>query len=135
MPASFFAHINPKYTFFLKELGTTIVLISHDLALVSNYANAITVMYSGHIVEQATVEEFFKNPKHPYSTALLNSLPSINSHLKLKTIPGAPPSIDEIISGCKFHPRCEFYEQGFCDTKLPILQERGGNHLSACLKF
>ena len=118
-----------------KELNTTIILISHDLALVSNYADTITVMYSGHIVEQAGVNDFFKNPKHPYSVALLNSLPNINSVLKLKTINGAPPSIQEKISGCKFHPRCEFFEKGLCDTQNPILKEKDYKHFSACLKF
>ena len=117
------------------ELGTTIILISHDLALVSNYTDTVTVMYSGHIVEQAGVNEFFKNPKHPYSIALLNSLPNTNPALKLKTIVGAPPSIQEQISGCKFHPRCDFYEAGLCDIQNPILEQKTSNHYSACLRF
>lgn len=117
------------------ELGTTIILISHDLALVSNYTDTVTVMYSGHIVEQAGVNEFFKNPKHPYSIALLNSLPNTNPALKLKTITGAPPSIQEQISGCKFHPRCDFYEAGLCDIQNPILEQKTSNHYSACLRF
>ena len=118
-----------------KELGTTILLISHDLALVSNYTDTVTVMYSGHIVEQAGVNDFFKTPKHPYSKALLASLPNSKSSLKLKTIQGAPPSIDERILGCKFHPRCEFYEQGLCNNQTPILEEKSTNHFSACLRF
>ena len=118
-----------------KEFGTTILLISHDLALVSNYADFITVMYSGHIVEQANSEEFFKNPKHPYSQALLNSLPTNNPSLKLKTIAGAPPNIQEKISGCKFYPRCEFYKEGLCDIEYPTLQEKSLGHRSACLRF
>lgn len=88
-----------------QEFNTTVLLISHDLALVSNYTDTVTVMYSGHVVEQANAYEFFKNPKHPYSIALLSSLPSANPAQKLKTIAGAPPSIQEKISGCKFHPR------------------------------
>ena len=118
-----------------KEFGTTVILISHDLALISNYADTVTVMYSGHVVEQAEVNEFFKSPKHPYSIALLNSLPTNNPNLKLKTITGAPPSIQEIISGCKYHPRCEFCETGLCDIKNPILENKGNEHFSACLKF
>lgn len=117
------------------ELNTTVLLISHDLALVSNYTDTVTVMYSGHIVEQARVNEFFKNPKHPYSIALLNSLPNTNPALKLKTITGAPPSIQEQISGCKFHPRCEFCETGLCDTKKTKLEQKAPEHYSACLKF
>lgn len=117
------------------ELGLTVLLISHDLALVSNYADTVSVMYAGHIVEQAESKEFFKNPKHPYSIALLNSLPGNNPAQKLKTIAGAPPSIQEEIIGCKFHPRCEFCETGLCDVENPELSSRGGNHYSACLRF
>ena len=116
------------------EFNTTILLISHDLALISNYADTVTVMYSGHVVEKADSKEFFSNPKHPYSIALLNSLPSANPSLKLKTITGAPPSIEEQISGCKFHPRCEFFEAGLCDITSPTLQEKAINHCVACLK-
>lgn len=116
------------------EFGTTVLLISHDLALVSNYTDTVTVMYSGHIVEQAGAKEFFQNPKHPYSIALLNSLPSNNPAQKLKTIIGAPPSIQEQISGCKFYSRCEFFEKGCCDTKIPILDEKSYGHCVACWK-
>ena len=116
-----------------KDFGTTILLISHDLALVSNYADSISVMYSGHIVEEAFAEEFFKNPLHPYSKALLNSLPTRNPALKLKTIEGAPPSIHEVISGCKFHPRCEFCKNDICTVNTPKLEEKAENHYSACL--
>ena len=116
------------------EFNTTILLISHDLALISNYADTVTVMYSGHVVEKANSKEFFTNPKHPYSIALLNSLPNTNPNLKLKTITGAPPSIEEQISGCKFHPRCEIFEAGMCDITSPILQEKSINHCVACLK-
>ena len=117
------------------EMGTTVILISHDLALVSNYTDTITVMYSGHVVEQAVAKDFFKNPIHPYSIALLNSLPNTSPVLKLKTITGAPPSIQEEILGCKFHPRCEFCESGICDVQNPILKQKTPEHFSACLKF
>lgn len=116
-----------------KEFGTTILLISHDLALVSNYADNISVMYAGHIVEEAPAGKFFKNPIHPYSNALLNSLPTRNPALKLKTIEGAPPSIQEDIKGCKFHPRCEFCDKTICTSTQPTLKEKEPNHFSACL--
>ena len=118
-----------------KEFNTTVLLISHDLALVSNYTDTVTVMYSGHIVEQAGVKDFFINPKHPYSIALLNSLPNTNPALKLKTIEGAPPSIQEAITGCKFHPRCELAETGLCDKENPLLKENSQNHFAACFKY
>ena len=116
-----------------RELKTAILLISHDLALVSNYADYISVMYSGHIVEEAPAKDFFKKPIHPYSIALINSLPSRNPELKLKTIEGAPPSIQEQIAGCKFHPRCDFFKPGICDAKEPKLVEKAIYHYSACL--
>ena len=117
-----------------KEYKTTVILISHDLALVSNYADTVTVMYSGRIVEQAEAAEFFRNTKHPYSTALMNSLPGKNSETKLKVIAGSPPNIQEIITGCKFHPRCEFAEAGLCDQNIPSLEEKSPGHFCACFK-
>lgn len=116
-----------------KEYNTTVLLISHDLALVSNYTDEVSVMYSGHVVEEASREEFFRNPIHPYSIALLNSLPQKNPHIKLKTIEGAPPSIQEQISGCKFHPRCDCCRKNLCDVKNPILEEKTQKHFAACL--
>ena len=116
-----------------KDFGTTILLISHDLALVSNYADYISVMYAGHIVEEAPAGKFFKNPLHPYSIALLNSLPSKNPELKLKTIEGAPPSIQEPTASCKFHPRCNFFKPGICDAEEPVLKEKEIYHFSSCL--
>ncbi len=117
-----------------KESKTTVILISHDLALVGNYADTISVMYSGRIVEQSGTEEFFKNTGHPYSIALINSLPGVNSGTNLKTIQGAPPDIREQISGCKFHPRCELCEKGLCDLNVPILKEKLNSHFIACFK-
>ncbi|MBR6127393.1 ABC transporter ATP-binding protein [bacterium] len=116
-----------------KEFETTVLLISHDLALVSNYADYISVMYSGHVVERAPRDEFFKNPLHPYSVALLNSLPQKNPYMRLKVIEGAPPTIQEKIDGCKFHPRCECCKKGVCETQTPVLEEKFPNHFSACL--
>ena len=113
-----------------KEFGTTILLISHDLALISNYADSISVMYSGHIVEEG--QNVLSKPVHPYTIALLNSLPTRNPNLKLKTIEGTPPNITEEIFGCKFHPRCDCFKAGICDTKTPLLTERHPEHFCAC---
>ena len=116
-----------------KEFNRTVLLISHDLALVSNYTDYISVMYSGHIVEEAPADYFFTFPMHPYSQALINSLPSSNPVYRLKTIEGAPPAIQENILGCKFHPRCNFYKEGLCDKENPVLKEKSQYHYSACL--
>lgn len=113
-----------------EEFGTTILLISHDLALISNYADSISVMYSGHIVEEG--QNVLSKPIHPYTIALLNSLPTRNPNLRLKTIEGTPPNITEEIFGCKFHPRCDCFKAGICDTKTPLLTERHPEHFCAC---
>lgn len=88
------------------ENNTAILLITHDLALVREHADRIAVMYAGRIVESASAKEFFEHPNHPYSIALLNSIPS-NRDKSLETISGQPPSIQQNIEGCKFHPRCK----------------------------
>jgi len=113
-----------------EKMGTSILLITHDLALVGDTADEISVMYSGRIVEHASVKEFFDNTNHPYSKALLKSLPT-NKGEKLAMIKGQPPSIHQTILGCKFHPRCEF-AMDVCSKVVPDLKEICPNHLSAC---
>lgn len=116
-----------------KEFETSVLLITHDLALVQDCADEISVMYSGRIVENSPTQEFFRNTNHPYSRALLKSLPSTISKKdeKLAIIKGQPPSIQQSIAGCKFHPRCE-YAMSVCSTEIPELKEIKLNHLSAC---
>lgn len=113
-----------------KEKNTAILLITHDLGLVRENSDDIAVMYSGRIVEYADSNEFFKNPQHPYSIALLNSLPSVRGKT-LDTIKGQPPSINNIITGCRFHPRCKFCFAP-CPDSVPQLKLVGNSHLSAC---
>lgn len=109
---------------------TSILLITHDLALVSENSQNIAVMYAGRIVEQAGTEEFFSNPNHPYSKALLKSIPS-NRQTALETIKGQPPTLQQKIDGCRFHPRCD-YCGGRCTVEIPQLKEISQKHLSAC---
>lgn len=113
-----------------KERKTSILLITHDLALVSENADYVSVMYAGRMVETAPSKEFFANPKHPYSIALLQSLPSQNLS-KLQTIKGQPPTIHQDISGCRFHPRCKKCME-ICTQKVPELENVGINHYCAC---
>jgi len=110
--------------------GTSILLITHDLALVSEYADNIAVMYAGRIVENAPNSEFFKNTNHPYSKALLKSLPS-NRGETLETIQGQPPTLSQKIDGCKFNPRCK-YCMDICTTDVPLLKIIQNEHKSAC---
>lgn len=115
------------------EFGTSILLISHDLGLVGEYADEISVMYSGHIVENSSKTEFFTNIKHPYSKALMESLPANNTGSLLKTISGQPPNIQEKIEGCRFSPRCEIYDKTICNN-CPKLIDIGNNHKVACCR-
>lgn len=113
-----------------KEKDTSILLITHDLAVVSEYSDDVAVMYSGRIVETAPNAEFFTNLKHPYSKGLLNSIPS-NREMSLQTISGQPPTLMQDIEGCKFHPRCG-YCRDICTHEVPILKSTGEKHLCAC---
>ena len=88
-----------------KQENLSVILITHDLGIVAQNADKVAVMYAGRIVEYAPVKELFKNPKHPYTKALLNVILDINTE-KVETIEGQPPSIENNISGCPFHPRC-----------------------------
>ena len=115
-----------------QNTGTAILLITHDLALVGENADNVAVMYAGRIVETAPSAEFFQNPKHPYTQALLKSLPT-NKISKLETIQGQPPSIQQDISGCRFHPRCtQCIEK--CTKNIPQLEKISDEHLSACFR-
>jgi len=110
--------------------NTSILLITHDLALVKENADTIAVMYAGRIVEKAPADEFFNRPAHPYSKALLNSLPS-GKGTKLSTIKGQPPAITQKLDGCKFHPRCE-YCMNICLKTVPSLINVTESHTAAC---
>ncbi len=112
------------------ERNTAILLITHDLAVVREHADKVAVMYAGRIVESAPAKEFFEHPRHPYSLALLNSIPS-NRGKSLETISGQPPSIQQKIEGCTFHPRCK-YCMDICQIKVPPEFNVGENHFSAC---
>jgi oligopeptide/dipeptide ABC transporter ATP-binding protein len=113
-----------------QKMGTSIILVTHDLALVSEVADEVVVMYSGEIAEQAPAREFFASPKHPYSQGLLNSLPTPNEE-RLNVIEGQPPSIRDQISGCKFHLRCK-YAFDTCSLKAPKLEFFDGGHGVSC---
>ena len=101
----------------LKNSGKTIILITHDLSIVSNYCDRANIMYLGNIVESSTSKKLFKTPLHPYTNALLKALPD-KKGVKLQNIKGQISPITEIIQGCKFHPRCEKATE-ICKTVIP----------------
>jgi len=111
----------------LKNKNKTIILITHDLSIVSNYCDTTTIMYLGDIVEKNDSNKLFKNPQHPYTKALLKALPTQKGR-KLESIKGQISPITQIISGCKFHPRCN-YEMEICKNQKPIFKNCVSCHL------
>lgn len=117
------------------EFGMSILLITHDLGVVAEMAQQVAVMYLGRIVEQAPVEQLFADPQHPYTSALLQSIPgNAPRKTELKAIKGSIPDTFEHIPGCPFHPRCEEMIAGVCDIgPLPELAEIKEGHFTACM--
>jgi oligopeptide/dipeptide ABC transporter ATP-binding protein len=118
-----------------RETGASMVLITHDLGLIAEMADRVVVMYAGHVVESADVRTIFSGPRHPYTLGLIGSLPQTTGNEKwLRPIPGSPPDLANVPSGCPFHPRC-FLSRGreICRTVRPELRPVGnGEHRSAC---
>jgi oligopeptide/dipeptide ABC transporter ATP-binding protein len=119
-----------------KNSDVSILLITHDLGVVAQMADEVAVMYLGRIVEQADTRVVMKNPRHPYTMALLASLPSVNQGKdELPSIEGSVPSLTEIPYGCPFHPRCSYAKPGRCDVgNPPELKEINNNHKVACVR-
>jgi peptide/nickel transport system ATP-binding protein len=119
-----------------KELGTGLILITHDLGVVAQTAQRVIVMYAGKKVEEADVEALFANPRHPYTRGLMASIPSVpslgsNSGARLVEIPGMVPSLTNLPKGCAFAPRCQL-AIARCHEEYPPLQDWGAGHLAAC---
>jgi oligopeptide/dipeptide ABC transporter ATP-binding protein len=109
-----------------------ILFISHDLGVVNEIANKISVIYAGKIVESTTKNRLFEDPLHPYTKLLLLSIPDAAKRgSRLKAIPGSVPDAEHIPAGCSFHERCPLAED-ICKTDNPDLVDYGSNHLAAC---
>jgi oligopeptide/dipeptide ABC transporter ATP-binding protein len=104
-----------------ERLGFAVLFITHDLSLLIEIADSIAVMYAGRLVERAAAAALFRAPRHPYSLGLLSSFPSLHGPRQhLTGIPGSPPDLAGMPSGCAFHPRCA-HRFAPCDTDVPIL--------------
>jgi peptide/nickel transport system ATP-binding protein len=115
-----------------QSLGMGIVLITHDLGVVAECCDRVAVMYAGRKVEEAPVTELFDRPLHPYTRALMASMPSMNaSTQRLAEIPGMVPAPSELGKGCSFAPRCA-YATDRCRAEAPQLLEHGSDHVVAC---
>ncbi|MFC7551916.1 ABC transporter ATP-binding protein [Pseudoroseomonas wenyumeiae] len=118
------------------RVGAAIVLITHDLGVVAEVAERVIVMYAGRKVEEAPVNELFKNPKHPYTKGLLGAVPKLGSSLtgestRLAEIPGLVPSLKKRIQGCVFASRCP-QQTELCLEIAPALEEKAPRHQAAC---
>ena len=119
----------------LKETSISSVLfITHDLGLVAEICDRVTVMYAGDTCETASVKELFKNPLHPYTLGLLNSVPKVETVDSLTTIPGTVPNLIHPPSGCRFHPRCPS-AMDICKSEKPEETEQSAGHHVSCHLF
>jgi oligopeptide transport system ATP-binding protein len=116
-----------------EQLNMSLIWITHDLGIVAGLANRVIVMYSGYIVEESPVKELFAHPSHPYTRALLRSLPNIkgSTGTKLETIEGLPPDLVNLPKGCPFAPRCSFVIDK-CREMNPVLEQISPGHKAAC---
>jgi oligopeptide/dipeptide ABC transporter ATP-binding protein len=115
-----------------QELGTAIILITHDLGVIADLVDTVVVMYAGKVVERALVKQLFAVPRHPYTQGLLRSVPSLETREhRMRTIEGTVPSAYAMPSGCRFHPRCGI-ARDVCRTDEPPLVPDGAGGEAAC---
>ena len=129
--------IQREIIFLLKELkeklNLTYMLITHDIALVADIADRVAIMYAGRIVEESSIEKIFYDPKHPYTIALLRSVPQIGDFERLpEGVPGAPADFRNLPTGCPFHPRCQ-KATDICRQKAPSLTDLGDRRIACHL--
>ncbi len=115
------------------ELGTAIIMITHNMGVVAGLCSRVIVMYAGQIVEQGPVDQIFEQPQHPYTWSLLRSIPRVDAirHERLRSIEGIAPDLLHPPSGCRFHPRCPFRIEK-CFTDDPPLVEVKPNQIASC---
>ena len=115
-----------------RDLNMSVVLITHDLGVVAGTTDRLAVMYAGRIVEQGTTEEVFENPKHPYTRGLLQSVPRLDQqNEQLQAIPGLPPDLSALPTGCPFRPRCELATDR-CSSEYPDVVTFSPGRWAAC---
>jgi peptide/nickel transport system ATP-binding protein len=116
------------------EINAAVILIGHDMGLMAQFVDRVGVMYAGRLVEVSTVREMFTDPKHPYSRALIDSLPSLENKGVFRGIPGLAPSLLRLPQGCAFHPRCQ-YATSRSRTERPEPIALPGGRIVACHLF
>ncbi|MEK9671385.1 MAG: ABC transporter ATP-binding protein [Rhodospirillaceae bacterium] len=118
-----------------RDMGVAMIIITHNLGVVARYADRVNVMYAGRIVETGDASDIYHRPRHPYTLALLKSVPRMDRprQAKLDPVEGQPPDLTRLDGGCSFRPRCKFAVDK-CAESFPPLQEMGKNHYSACYR-
>jgi oligopeptide/dipeptide ABC transporter ATP-binding protein len=127
--------IQAQYLSVLKDVqrqtGVALLFITHNLGIVARMCDRVAVMYAGRIVEQGSVKTLFREPRHPYTQALLSSIPKIGSRDPLYAIPGTPPDLADLPGGCAFHPRCP-HAWDRCRVEEPDEAPVVPEHLARC---
>ncbi len=114
------------------RFNMAIILITHDLSIVPQLCGKLAIMYAGRILEYGSIRDLFKNPLHPYTKGLMNAIPDIRMRKEMKSIPGNPPNLLDLPTGCRFHPRCPYFKEGLCNKIDPELVEVDKEHYVAC---
>jgi oligopeptide/dipeptide ABC transporter ATP-binding protein len=115
-----------------KKMKSSILLITHDLGIVAEMCHKVAIMYAGQVVESATVNELFEDPKHPYTIGLLHAIPKLHERVRrLEVIPGSVPDLINIPQGCRFHSRCP-HVMDVCRSRAPAYIKVGEEHYAAC---
>ena len=121
-----------------REIGMSILFITHDLGVVAEIADRVVVMYAGRAVEEGSVEDIFAKPQMPYTLGLMNSIPRVDKAAehqeRLEAIPGNVPNPLYLPQGCSFHPRCAFVREK-CKEAIPPLEDTGGGHMVRCVRW
>jgi oligopeptide/dipeptide ABC transporter ATP-binding protein len=116
------------------RLGMAVILVTHDLGVIADLCSRVVVMYAGQVVEEASVEDLFARPQHPYTEGLLAAIPQVAEHdERLASIPGVVPDPHAMPTGCRFHPRCP-YAIPECTSAPVELQPAGAQHLARCIR-
>jgi len=114
-----------------QQIGSSMLFVTHDMAVHANITDRLGIMYAGHVVEEAPTAQIFHEPRHPYTEHLVASLPRIGDRTQRTALPGAPPSLADPPSGCRFHPRCPL-AMDICREANPSLTVLSANHRVAC---
>ena len=118
-----------------EKYGTSMLMITHDLGIVAEVCDDVSIMYAGRIVEHGTLEDIFNNTSHPYTEGLFGSLPNIEDRTaELKPIPGLMPDPTNLPKGCVFHPRCKYCKE-ICKSRVPVITRLSDTHIVSCLAY